>query len=88
MAKKLKIKPVVYAKVEDGSEPSVELAGCTLDRKVTDLTPGERCFILRRRAGKTQADIAAAYGSCKTQIQYIEQGKADATELEKFWRAY
>lgn len=88
MAKRLKLKPPVYAKVEEGTEDGRKLGAVAPDLKVQDLSAGERCALFRRRCGMTQAQVAALYGSCKTQVQYIEQGKADAERLEQFWRAF
>lgn len=49
------------------------------------LTPGEQCFILRRRSGKQQKDIAAELGICRYWLMRMEQGLANADALVKYW---
>ena len=48
---------------------------------VRGLSLGERCFILRRRAGMTQRDIAARLERSLRWVRMMETGLAPATEL-------
>lgn len=49
------------------------------------LKPHEVCFILRRRAGKTQREIAAALGVSRLWVIQMEDGKAPVDRLREYW---
>jgi hypothetical protein len=53
--------------------------------RVTDLSPGERCFIMRLRAGKTQAHVARELRCCRRWVMLMETGRAPADDLLWYW---
>lgn len=52
---------------------------------ISRLESGEQCFILRRRSGKQQKDIAKSLGVCRYWLMRMEQGLANADSLVKYW---
>ncbi len=49
------------------------------------LSPHEWCFIQRRRAGLSQAEVAKALGCCREWVQQMERSEADPGRLYRFW---
>lgn len=54
-------------------------------RQLGQLRPHEICFVLRRRAGKTQREVAAALGCSRLWLIHIENGSAPVERLCDFW---
>lgn len=50
------------------------------------LAQHEVCFILRRRAGLTQREVAAQLGRSTRWVTMMEIGEAPIRELWEFWR--
>ena len=50
-----------------------------------DITESERCYILRRRLGKTQRQCAAELGISRYWFNQMEQGKAPCDTLVRYW---
>lgn len=65
------------------------------DRRTTDqpkprsrvgrLTLREQCFLLRRRAGKTQRELAEEIGLTRVWVHKMEEGSAPVARLCQFW---
>lgn len=51
------------------------------------LKPHERCFIYRRRAGSTQAEVAAGLEHCRYSVHMMERGQVDCTDLLCYWES-
>lgn len=49
------------------------------------LKPHEVCYLLRRRAGKTQREVAAAIGMTRLWVIKMEEGTAPVERLREFW---
>jgi hypothetical protein len=54
-------------------------------RHLGELKPHEVCFLLRRRAGKTQREVAAAIGCTRFWVIKMEGGKAPVERLREYW---
>ena len=54
-------------------------------RRLGELKPHEVCFLLRRRAGKTQREVAAALGCTRLWVIQMEDGKAPVERLREYW---
>lgn len=54
-------------------------------RLLGQLKPHELCLILRRRAGKTQREIASALGCSRLWLIHIENGNAPVERLCDYW---
>jgi hypothetical protein len=54
-------------------------------RHLGELKPHEVCFLLRRRAGKTQREVAAALGCTRLWVIQMEDGKAPVERLREYW---
>lgn len=50
-----------------------------------ELKPHEVCFLLRRRAGKTQREVAAALGCTRIWLIQMESGNAPVKRLREHW---
>lgn len=55
--------------------------------RVGTLKAHERCYLMRRRCGKTQEAIAADMGICRYWLNRMELGEADCTDLACYWEA-
>lgn len=55
------------------------------ENAVGKLTPGEECWILRRRAGLTVRELAAKVGVCPYWIYLMEANRAPVDRLRDFW---
>lgn len=53
-----------------------------------ELAPHEYYYLLRRRAGISQPDIADRMGVSKAYISQAELGHQPPEVLERFWKAY
>lgn len=51
------------------------------------LEPYEQCFIARRRAGRSQAEVAGALGCCRYWLNRMERGEVPCHELTDHWFA-
>lgn len=49
------------------------------------LKPHEVCYLLRRRAGKTQREVAASIGMTRLWVIKMEEGTAPIERLREFW---
>lgn len=49
-------------------------------------TAQERCLVLRRRAGLTQAQVARHLGCSRWWVNQMENGNAPVRALAEFWR--
>lgn len=54
---------------------------------VGKLAPNERCFLYRRRAGKTRAEVAADLGRCQLWVTQMERGRVNCDELVGYWES-
>lgn len=71
-----------YGTWETGAaEPPKEAARIALGR----LKPHEQALLARRRAGKTQKELARKMKCSRYHINRMERGEADAEPLLKFW---
>ena len=59
---------------------------CPRPPQVKSLRTFERCFILRRRAGLTQAQVARRIKRSTRWVTLMETGQAPVKELWEFWR--
>ena len=55
--------------------------------EVDELTGPEYCFLMRRRAGLTLAELAPMVGVRKEHICLMEKGKAPPKTLIEYWTA-
>jgi hypothetical protein len=53
--------------------------------KLDTLTDGEKCFISRRRAGKTIAWVSKRLGCCRYWVSKMEAGQIPAEKLLGLW---
>lgn len=53
--------------------------------KLGTLRPWERCYIARRRAGKTQSQVARDLGCCRWWVVQMETGAKPCHELTDYW---
>lgn len=71
-----------YSRLERGLEPvppNVKVPS------LRQLRPNELCLVLRRRAGKTQLQVATELGRCKMWVRQMERGEVDSGELARYW---
>lgn len=52
-----------------------------------ELKPHETCYLLRRRAGKYQKDIATEMGISRQWVIQMEEGTAPVERLVAYWEA-
>jgi hypothetical protein len=50
------------------------------------LTPQEKCVIMRRRSGKLAVEVAAELGCCRLWLRQMENCTADVGRLLEYWR--
>jgi DNA-binding XRE family transcriptional regulator len=62
----------------DGALPTVRVGG---------LRPHERCLLYRRRAGRSQWQVARDLQRCKMWVRQMERGEVDCSELIGYWEA-
>ncbi len=55
--------------------------------RVGSLKGHERCYLYRRRSGKTQQEVATDMGICRYWLNRMEIGEADCTDLACYWEA-
>lgn len=55
--------------------------------KVANITPGERCTIMRMRANKRQVDVANDLKICEFTVRRMEKDQTDASILLDYWEA-
>lgn len=55
--------------------------------RVGTLKPHERCYLYRRRTGKTQMEVAKDLGVCRYWLNRMELGEVDCTDLACYWEA-
>jgi len=72
-----------YLALEKGRAPATRLR-ISLPR-AGSLSRGEECLIMRLRAGKTQAQVAAEIGCCRRWVMLMERGEAPADTLVWYW---
>ena len=56
------------------------------DISVDNLEDHEICYLLRRRSGLTQAEVAKQIGRSRLWVQLMELGKVQGAELVAYWR--
>ncbi len=83
MAHRMKMSLSTYARREAGDGAISMVAGGPVE--LHDLKPHEYCYIRRRRAGKTQAQVAAELNCCRWWVNQMERGLVSTDELEEFW---
>lgn len=49
------------------------------------LTTNERCVLQRKRARKTQLEVATDLGVCRWWVNQMESGRQDCTILSSYW---
>lgn len=54
-------------------------------RHLGKLLPHEVCVLMRRRAGKTQREVAAAIGLTRLWVIKMEEGAAPVDRLREYW---
>lgn len=52
------------------------------------LKPHEVCLLRRRRAGKTQREVAAAIGMTRLWVMKMELGEASIDRLKGYWETW
>ena len=89
-AERLGLSRVVYGRwerdeplEEDGKWPEGQEKSFRI--KIGRLRPNEQCLLHRRRAQRTQADVAEEFGCCRWTINRIESGFSPAEELLRYW---
>ena len=80
-AKRHKVKISVYrawehGKTEEGA-PTVAIG---------NLTTQEKCVLMRLRSKKTTLQVAKEVKCCRLWLRMMEDGRADVTRLQEFWR--
>lgn len=55
--------------------------------RVGALKAHERCYLMRRRVGRTQQEVAAEMNVCRYWLNRMELGLADCTDLVCYWEA-
>lgn len=50
------------------------------------LEPWEKCLLLRRRKGMTQAELAKALGLSRWWVNLMESGRVPSAALEQYWQ--
>lgn len=73
-----------YRRFEAGDAIQTEIVRPSLG----ELTQSEICYIYRRRKGLTQEEVSEQMGVTRYWIVMMEQGKASAGSLVKFWGNY
>lgn len=53
--------------------------------KLLPIHPHEICFLMRRRAGIKQKDLAKTLGVSRYWVNAMERGSADCTALVNYW---
>jgi DNA-binding XRE family transcriptional regulator len=86
LAKYLRISVHEVKQLEHGAYPSVtaDFLGCRIN---APFTAAEQCFIARRRAGRSQAEVARDLGRCRYWVNRMELGLAPCHELTDYWFA-
>ncbi len=80
-AKKLRIPKRTYRDWElDYEEPRRKIKG-----DIGGLDSYEHCFLLRRRGGWTQEEIAGDMGVCRWWYNQMERGVVPSGELVEYW---
>lgn len=51
-----------------------------------ELKPNEACYLLRRRSGKLQRDVAAEMGISRLWVIQMEDGSAPVDRLLEYWK--
>lgn len=51
-----------------------------------NLTPQEKCVVMRRRSGKSTAQVAKEVGCCRLWLRQMEDGRAEVARLLEHWR--
>lgn len=82
-AKRLKVPLGVYGRLELDDAPDIR----TLAVKIGKLEAHERCVIMRRRVGYTQAKVAKALKCCRWWLNQMETGRQDCTPLTDYWNS-
>ena len=83
MAKAYGIHRATYSLIECGARVFIR---AFLDIPVIkELTVNEKCLILRRRLGKTQAEIGEIIGLSRFSVNQMERGIVKATKLIEYW---
>lgn len=72
----------VYRRWESGSARS---RACAPRVFVGRVELGEMCRIIRRRANKTQQDVASELGVSRVWVVQMEQGEAPVARLARHW---
>lgn len=67
-----------------GSNPGLR-GGVWLHMTLRNLSPEERCLILRRRAQRTQAQVARDIGCSRWWVLQMERGTAPVDTLVEYW---
>lgn len=81
-AKALGLSLSAYSLLErGGSSPTVSPPA------LGPLKPHERCLLYRRRAGKTQAEVASGLDHCRYSVHQMERGRVDCTDLLCYWES-
>lgn len=70
-----------YRAMERGDDPDFPAPKVSLGT----LRPEEQCFVLRRRKGARQRDIARQMGVCRTTVYNMELGLAPVAPLVAYW---
>jgi DNA-binding XRE family transcriptional regulator len=78
-AKHFQVSPQQYFRWESGQDLS--LPGIKLGR----LEPFEVCFLLRRRSGLRQEDLAKDLNVCRWWLNQMERGLVDYKPLLSYW---
>lgn len=83
VAKRLGITRNQYGRLERDQEDCVKVPLLKID----NLSPHEKCFLLRRRAELTQEEVAEEIGVTRFWLNQMELGKVSNAELVKFWES-
>jgi len=60
---------------------------CGIKVNIGSLKPHERARLMRRRVGKTQAEVAAELGVSRYWFNQMENGAVDCTTLLWYWES-
>ena len=80
MAKLMKVPANKYIQWELDQKPGAP------DIPYAEMDDHEICYLLRRRAGMTQAEVAKQIGRSRLWVQLMELGKTSGEELTRYWR--
>jgi transcriptional regulator with XRE-family HTH domain len=72
-----------YGRKERDEKEAARLMTFTMS--FDELKDHEKCFILRKRKGLTQREVAALLGLSRYWINQKEVGHVDCSDLKKFW---